>query len=571
MLKKKYCIAVGIGVLCLATLLFVAWREARHVRRDPNVLMNQFYHFKDKNPEAAKKALLIILQQDSQHVSALKELSQWMLHTPKPELAMDWLQQLHNIFPKNHQYSFQLGYLYYLNGEWHKAKRIFSHLQKQAAGALREQVLLAIQAMGSYIPYYQYHTTVETLAKPTRASTAITPTFSRKQAARHQPVATTFLPKSQTTSKGDNARLQWEQYYSLKKKDSEAAFRLIKAIAKLNPLQADTLREAGYLSIHKGRRIEAIDYLTRAYALTRKSDLALQLGYLYNTLNDKPAAYRYFTQAAQSPDKKIALCAENSLTNISGQQTKILPTPYFGEVYFNPFSQSRFGLTVLPFIGRMGIEQDNQLQTKEYFFLRRTSDNRSRNLGELSQLYEDDVQITGVGGQIKPLSKLPIVAFLETGVAYDLVYQNRNRWRGDLRAGLMYFEEWGAKPAYFETARLYPDYYSNWYADITYFSRYNNNVIGLIRTHQGVHILQYQRSLLNLYVTGRAITDTHREFFNNLAEIGPGIAFIPTNLLPLQIRFEQVKGVYIPAGASPNPYGKYYTNRVIQLLFYLKI
>ena len=77
--------------------------------------------------------------------------------------------------------------------------------------------------------------------------------------------------------------------------------------------------------------------------------------------------------------------------------------------------------------------------------------------------------------------------------------------------------------------------------------------------------------MLNLYMTGRVFGDTRREFFNNYAEVGPGIAFVPSNRFNLQLRVEQVKGVYLPAGATVNPYAKYYTSQYIQLLFYVKI
>ena len=319
---------------------------------------------------------------------------------------------------------------------------------------------------------------------------------------------------------------------------------------RANPLTS--LKEAGYHAIAANQPTVAIHHFTHLYGLTKSSDTAMQLGYLYDVTNHKREAYRYFSYATHSSDKKQALAAEEALTHLAGQQTKLLPNPYFSEAYFNPFTESRFGLTVLPAIWRVGIERHARWDTKEYLFLRRTQDNRSANFGQLSQLYEDNVQITGVGGQITPFKTIPLLGFLEVGEAYDLVYQNRNRWRGDLRSGLMYFQEFGVRPSYFNNMRFFPDYYSDWYADVTYFSRYNNNVIGTARTHQGIHVLQYHSSIINLYVTGRVIEDTRREFFNNIAEVGPGIAFIPSNRYPIQLRFEHVNGAYLPAGATPN-------------------
>lgn len=322
---------------------------------------------------------------------------------------------------------------------------------------------------------------------------------------------------------------------------------------RIQPQQG--LREKGYIALAKGNKLEAIDYFSRAYAITPAPDVAMQLGYLYDEMNAKPQAYRYFQLATRSQDKMSVLRAQNALTNLGGLQTKALPRPYFSELFFTPFTQTRFGLTVRPFIARIGVEQDNCLKTKEYVFFRRTDDNRSENLGQISQIYEDNVQIIGTGVQVSPFTRLPVIGFMEAGTAYDLVYRDRDRWRGDLRGGLMYYQDFGRRPAYYDNFKISHDYYSDWYADATYFSRYSNNVIGGIRTHQGIRLLQYHASLLNVYLVGRALADTNRDFFNNIAEIGPGIALIPTNRFNLQLRFEHIKGMYIPAGATPNPYG----------------
>ena len=311
-----------------------------------------------------------------------------------------------------------------------------------------------------------------------------------------------------------------DHYYRLKDKNNLAAQRALQQMNRQYPYHVQALKERGFMAIKLGHTLEAIDYFTRAYALTYQPDLAMQLGYLYDQINNKPKAYQYFKLAARSPNQPLALNAENALTNLSGLQIKALPAPYFSEVFFTPFSQSRFGITVRPFIARLGIEQNNRLHTRQYVFFRRTDDNQSANLGQVSQIYEDDVQIEGVGGQITPFPSVPIVGFVETGVAYDLVFRNRDRWRGDLRGGVMYYNQFGTAPAYFDKLTLGHTYYSDLYGDATYYSRYNNNVIGGVRTHQGIHLLQYHSSMLNAYVTGRVIADTQRQFFNNFAEVG---------------------------------------------------
>lgn len=547
MIKKRIFISLCVLLLIMVAFFFFAVHQAQKLQRDPVVLMNKYYHFKNSNPEAAKKALHIILNQDNHYLPAHKELSQWLLYRNNMPEALHSLEQLNALLPDNETYKLQLGYLYYLNGDWEKSARVYAQIIDHVSSAATVKAQQALLAMTPYLPNYQHYASNE----------QVYPTHFQMT----QVVTKSLYPKDQTI-------VPSYKLYSFKEKSTR---HVLKPIINKHPDHVQALKESGYSAIVNGHRIDAISYFTRAYDLTGDSVLAMQLAYLYDQANNKPAAYYYFKLATRSPDKQLSLRAENALTNLGGQQTKALPAPYFSETFFNPFTQSRFGLTVRPFLWRFGKEQSNRLQSKTYLFFRRTDDNRSVNLGEISQIFEDNVQITGVGAQVTPFSKFPLIGFVETGAAYDLVYRNRNRWRADLRAGFMYYQEFGARPAYFDKLTISSCYYSNWYADATYFSRYNNNVIGLIRTHQGIRLLQYHSSMLNLYVAGRVITDTRREFFNNIGEIGPGIAFIPTNRFNLQLRFEHINGVYLPAGGSVNPYGKYYSNNLVQLNFYVKL
>lgn len=304
----------------------------------------------------------------------------------------------------------------------------------------------------------------------------------------------------------------------------------------------------------------------------------MQLGYDAANKGQNREAYQYFQKAAICHTEactrlEIVRRAQNAMTNLSGSQTKALPTPYYSEIFFYPFSQTRFGLTVTQIVARAGVEAANRWQSKTYLSLRRTQDNQSHNDGQLPQLFEDNVEILAVGGQFNPFPNFPMIVYAEGGGAYDLIYRNREPWRGDLRAGLMYYQEWGARPRYV----LHPvwglDYYSDGYVDLTYFSRYDNNVIGGARTRQGVRLFQLRSSMLNLYLVGRVLMDTRRLYFNNLAEIGPGISIVPSNRFNLQIRMEHINGAYLPTGNdySHNPYGTYYTNNLILLSFYAKL
>lgn len=545
MFKKTLLILITCLSILFVFLIFIAIHQSKKLQRDPVLLMDKYYRLKDFRPEAAQQALKIILAQNPDDIPALRELA----------------------------------YFYFHQGDWQDAWGIWNKLA-HIKGSVATEARLALNTMNSYVPFYG-----ESMSDSVFQSV---PRMDSDDALSSRSLPHPTLSNGLSAGSGDvgesvdPADKPRDDEVSIKSHDDVLLnpARILKNSKKLSissqglrrlSRQVQTLKEKGYAAIRRGQYPQAIDAFLRAYFLEPSPTTAMQLGYLYDQCNNKPEAYRYFRYATKSQDRKEALCAENALTHLGQLQTKALPAPYFSETFFTPFSQSRFGLTVRPFLARFGMEQNNRLKSREYVLFRRTDDNRSENLGQISQIYEDDVQIVGLGMQIAPWPNLPIVGYVEGGTAYDLIYQNRNRTRGDVRAGMMYYDQFGVPPAYFGQATWGHDYFGDFYADVTYFSRYDNNVIGGARTHHGIRLWQYKSSMINLYATGRVIMDVQRLFYNNFAEVGPGIAYIPTNRFNVQLRFEHLNGMYLPAGAIPNPYGQYYTNNLVQLLVYVKV
>ncbi|CDZ78311.1 putative PEP-CTERM system TPR-repeat lipoprotein [Legionella massiliensis] len=671
--RSKIIIAVSISALVIGFLIFIAHKQTFSLQRDPTVLMNKYYLFKQDNPAAAKKALQIILQQDENYFPALKELTDIYLKEKNNRDALPLLERLHQLQPENNQYAGQLAYTYYELGNWDKALQLFTELKKQQKGTkLKIDAQLMINSMASYIPSYinyayreiaqpkiefkestvlqilldLYYKTRDNEADKANELLAVLHLLSPNKPLINEEIGYLALQKKDTNTaifylslafneepsdklalqlgylyalekKNEDAAsyfllasmskdkelrqkalksyeivsykptlqpqnqaqamqatresLMLDQYYLLKKTNKQAAWVLIKQIIREYPNNVQALKEGGFLAIEEKSTADAIDFFKRAYELTYQADLAMQLGYLYGEVRDNYRAYQYFKFATKTQDKELELRAQNAMTNLAGVQTKFLPAPYFSELFFTPFKQSRFGLTVRPLIARLGIELNDRFQTKSYIAFRQTDDNKTLNLGQIPQIYEDNVRIISIGLQVTPFKKIPLVGFVEAGGAYDLVFRNRTRWRGDLRGGFMYYNELGARPAYYDKLTLGAKYYCTLYADTSYFSRFRNNVITTLKTNQGIRLLQYHSSMLNFYMTGRTLFDTNRDFFNNIAEVGPGFSIQPSNRFNALIRFEAIKGMYLPVGNSTNPYGKYYTNRTVQLLLYVKM
>lgn len=327
---KKWIFALIFTALALLILFFnSALIQSKTLLRDPRVLMNKYYLFKHSNPQAAKKALFIVLKQNSNYLPALIESVQWHQNDKNTKELLLTLQRLHHLVPENESYTLQLANVYYDEGDWSHAALLFNHLVKHNQGNLHLQAEYALSTMNSSLPSYLEHATTD--VKIVQLPTVL--------------LEHTIEPPPHKI-----------KYHSSVKKPRPG------------------LREKGYAALAQGHKIAAIDYFSRAYAITPDPGIAMQLGYLYDEINEKPLAYRYFQLATRSNDQELAFRAQNALTNLGGLQTKALPRPYFSEIFFTPFTQSRFGLTVRPFIARLGVEQDNCFKTKEYVFLRRAND-----------------------------------------------------------------------------------------------------------------------------------------------------------------------------------------------------
>lgn len=559
---NKVVILILMAVIFLLISISYALKQARTLHRDPVVLWNQYYRLKNRDSEAARRALAIILKQNINDLTAMREL-QLLSHAEKTvQQAMPSLKTLACVptDPKTlgSAYGVQKNSLARLSGKQVVIDAVFSELHPW----IWDNLSPVNGAECSFLPGYASVASVDHLLKPEEGTT---------------PQHTIYAPGSFEQSK-ETLRLRqtedafFQQFYAEKQTNKSEALALIERKIQSHPRQIRFLKEAGYLAIEQQNYPLAIQYFNQVEALEPQADVRMQLAYLYDQVGNKRAAWQYFKKAAQLQDNQAQwLKTQNALTQLAGLQTKAMPAPYFGEVYFSPFTQSRFGLTVRPLIARFGIESLTGMQVKQYLVFRQTDDNRSENLGELPQIFEDNVRIMGAGIQMVPFASLPVSFFVEAGAAYDLIPQSRSRWRGDLRANLVYYQELGAHPCYVAKPKFSMAYYNTLYGNVAYFSRYHNNVIAGFNTHQGVRLFQYRSSMINLYLSGRAMVDTRREFFNNIAEIGPGVSFIPNNRYRLQLRFESVNGMYLPAGGSFNPYHKYYTNRIAQLLFYVKI
>lgn len=103
MRKKKFLsVAIVILLVIFLSIIFAAYQQAITLQRDPSVLMNKSYWLKEKNPNASKVALEIILHQNKDYIPALQELSQIYLKEDKVEKALPLLEHIEELSSSDH-------------------------------------------------------------------------------------------------------------------------------------------------------------------------------------------------------------------------------------------------------------------------------------------------------------------------------------------------------------------------------------------------------------------------------------------------------------------------------------
>jgi tetratricopeptide (TPR) repeat protein len=392
------------------------------------------------------------------------------------------------------------------------------------------------------------------------------PTFKHEELlVRHHVHIKTKIGK---LSQSNSSTALLDRFYALQKTNRPAAEDTLLVLLKKDPNNAIALSELGYMYINDNKPEEAITVFKSAYNITGNYNYASQIGYLLDGVGRKKEAYYYFEKATHSPDAKLRQQSNEAMTNLAGWQTKTLSDPYFADVYISPFYWSRFNLADFPFQGRFGVALGTHKQWELYVGARGAWDDRSQP-GTTPQLFDDDAVIFALGVRYQPFYTVPLYFYSEVGKGYDLIYRNRSRWRNDFRGGAFYQKAWGAAPTYSENFRFTFKPVGDVYATSSFYTRYNDNLITSAILRQGFRVMEYKSSSLGVYVRAFAIVDTNQEFYNNLAEIGPGIIWVPNNRYGMDFRFEYAHGYYFKVNSPDhNPYGSNYNNFVSMFELY---
>jgi hypothetical protein len=153
------------------------------------------------------------------------------------------------------------------------------------------------------------------------------------------------------------------------------------------------------------------------------------------------------------------------------------------------------------------------------------------------------------------------IDYQEEAMPYDPSYE-------DWRYGLIFWHGWD--PGGWAPKRCLP--FTPWsevYADANYLDKDDYNFIYYIESKMGLQLLRVNKTRLDLYGVVYAYYDKNADFWNNHADVAPGIRFTPWGEIDLNIRLEYVWGQYYDRlGRYENPYALKYEDVRIGLFFW---
>ena len=533
-----------------AILIYFGCGLAHAAPYSANQALNQYYQQLKMNPVQAKQALLAAYKKYPNNIQINQELGYLFLREKNNQAALKYFKNTYRLNPRNEKTQLQLAYIYKSLGNEQKSKVFFSALTKSQDSAIKKQAMLELDYLSS-------------AAKKVSKKTPKTPQVKQSQ---------TFA--GTTGVMGVSAfDYKMNQYYSVKRRNPKAAEKLLYRIARRYPSKRVVIKEMAYTTLANEQYEKSLHYFLKWQRFEPSNDrVKLQIAYLYDKLHLYKKAYRQFEIVAKSKDSKIAQIACQALANLASYRYKFLPHPWFADLYYAPIWRGRFRNLIHPVKFRFGAQLGEHNQTEVYGFVRYTRDTRSAG-GTIPDIYEDNAAIFGVGISFRPFIKVPMYWYAELGRAYDLIDRNRSRWQRDFRVGATGYQRWGRGDFCVPGLHFPFKQVGDFYGDVSFYSRFDDDIIGQFRVRQGLRVLEWGKSSVNAYLKGQYFFDTNYEFYNNVFEFGPGISLKPYNRLPIVLRVERLRSQYVPVSSpSPRPYkSNHYVETRVEAELYLRV
>lgn len=343
-------------------------------------------------------------------------------------------------------------------------------------------------------------------------------------------------------------------YDDLRRGDEGPARVKFSQVLLEEPGKTEVRKQLGYMSLADGDLVAAASQLEGVRRLAPLDhQTALELGYIYHSLHDRPRAVRSFTAALGSPDPAVRESAQSALRVVKQDDA-----PFYVDVYASPHQSARFRNRIVHLEAKGGYRPPGLRWASATLAARWDRDSRSR-IGTVPEVYSDNVFSVAPGLRLQPEGVSAHLS-LEYGAAFNLLRtaEHPRRVEPEGRAVLVDYRYWpGPWRSFFDLG-----------GSVGYYSRHRDNLIAEAQARLGAKVFDSGSSQLTVYVPLRGVRDSNRDFYNNLAEFGLGGEVQPSTRLNLTLRGEVLRGVYAGlSGVDPNPYGARYRETRVLLVY----
>jgi len=333
--------------------------------------------------------------------------------------------------------------------------------------------------------------------------------------------------------------------------DSKIADAARAALTNLRATRVRARKQQAYDLLLKNRREEAVKVFEQVHEMDpADADTTLQLGYMYFAARDNRKARALFMAVKENPKRDIAARAETALEEINRESKW-----WFGSIYAAPTYQSRFSNQINELNIKIGLRPSSYFQP--YAGLRMSRDVRSK-AGRLPEIYSDNSAVLAFGIQSR-INAIGTTFYAEAGKAHSLLSHFQSRAVPDYRGGMNVFQGWGkslASVSQENSSRF--SFTGSGYGDVSYYTRYNHNVIGNAQLRHGVNLPGSRFLPVQVLAAANFIKDSKKEFYNNVAEGGPIVRIAPFyHVLRIQLEGQYMHGYYTRRDPA-NPYGANY-------------
>jgi tetratricopeptide (TPR) repeat protein len=336
---------------------------------------------------------------------------------------------------------------------------------------------------------------------------------------------------------------------------SDEARRLMRCAIHANPHDTLALQQEVYLDLSAGDdrgSSEDIDALRSLGASTPLFEM--QQGYIQFKAKKNEEARAAFERAYLTGDEKIKVQARKAIEVIDGEYPRHEVSIAVDAQYLNRFNDGIVDAYVRYFerIGRTS-------PFRAYVGARLLRDTAS-GIGPLPQIFSDNAFVGGVGMAFQPHEAHYFIS-AEANAAH-LFYAGRNNTSAtipDFRTVAGYYQVFRPKDSRFWVEAN---------GSVGFYSRYQHDGIAYLQPRESFDMVKGESLHVSPFFQQSFSFDTNQQFYNNIAELIPGVEVSAPRLQGLMLRVEYVRGYYLPIPTnSVNTYGPHYNDFRFRLIY----